>query len=143
VLRLTKNKTSNNTEETNDSMSNNIVDFSYLQELSGNDPGYMSEVLGLFLGTMPDGLRQLGELVRKGTDYDAIYKQAHFLKSSVSVVRVRGMYDQLTALEALGRLHAPQAEMMPVMESLEAIYAEAHPMLVEEKEMHSKTAAVR
>ncbi len=140
VLRLTKNQSHNAGDQNNNTMSNQIVDFSYLHELSGNDPAYISEVLGLFLGTMPDGLRQLGELVRAATDYDAIYKQAHFLKSSVSVVRVRDMYDQLATLEALGKTHAPLSEMMPVMESLETIYAEAHPVLVAEKESTSKSA---
>jgi CheY-like chemotaxis protein len=140
VLRLTRNASSNPNHENTGSMSNNIIDFSYLQELSGNDSGYIAEVLGLFLGTMPDGLHQLGELVRTGADYDAIYKQAHFLKSSVSVVRVRDMYDNLTTLEALARMHAPASEMLPVMETLETTYAEAHPILMAERESHSKSA---
>ncbi|MBS1614535.1 MAG: response regulator [Bacteroidetes bacterium] len=142
VLRLTKNKSSNQEEEQPDIMSSDIINFSYLLELSGNDSGYIAEVLGLFLGTMPDGLRQLGELVRNGNDFDAIYKQAHFLKSSVSIVQVRDMYDNLTAIEAMGKLHAPQAEMMPVMINLEETFAEAYPILLREKEARSKSTAV-
>jgi PAS domain S-box-containing protein len=137
ILRLTSKQT-NAAGETSNPMKNNIVDFSYLLELSGNDPGYISEVLGLFLGTMPDGLQQLGKLVREGKDYDSIYRQSHFLKSSVSVVRVRGMYDNLAKLEALGKAKAPQEEMMPVLELLESTYAEAHPILVSERERNSK-----
>ncbi len=41
-------------------MNNDLVDFSYLHELSGNDTAYIIEVVNLFLGTMPKGLKQLG-----------------------------------------------------------------------------------
>jgi PAS domain S-box-containing protein len=141
ILRLTSKHASEGQGETNNSMNNSVVDFSYLIELSGNDAGYISEVLSLFLGTMPEGLQQLGKLVRAGNDYEAIYRQAHFLKSSVSIVRVRGMYDNLSKLEALGKNNAPQSEMMPILEELEATYAEAHPILVAEKEAKSKNVA--
>ncbi len=141
ILRLTRNKQSAaNGDPNKKNMNNPIVDFSYLQELSGNDPAYISEVLSLFLGTMPDGLGQLGRLVREGSDYDAIYRQSHFLKSSVSVVRVRNMFDNLAKLEALGKNKASQDEMMPVMEELEQTYSEAHPVLVAEKEKGAKSA---
>ncbi len=141
VLRLTKNKSSNPEGEELDIMSTDIINFTYLLELSGNDSGYIAEVLGLFLGTMPEGLRQLGDLVRDGKDFDGIYKQAHFLKSSVSIVQVRDMYDNLTAIEAMGKLHAPQEEMMPVMISMEETFAKAYPILQREKEARSKIAA--
>ncbi len=140
ILRLTRNKQSDDGDANKKNMKNSIVDFSYLQELSGNDPGYISEVLNLFLGTMPDGLAQLGRLVRGGTDYDGIYRQAHFLKSSVSVVRVRDMFDNLGKLETLGKNNAPLNDMLAVLEVLEQTYSEAHPVLVAEKERTSKSA---
>ena len=64
ILKYTR-KTSNATPDKNPvEMNNDIVDFSYLRELSGNDTAYIAEVLNLFLGTVPEGLQQLGRLVR-------------------------------------------------------------------------------
>jgi CheY-like chemotaxis protein len=116
------------------SMKNDLVDFSYLHELSGNDHVYISEVISLFLGTMPEGLQQLGRQVRDTDDYEAIYRQAHFLKSSVSVIRVRDMFANLTKLEALAKAHSSREQMMPVLEELETTYAAAHPILLAEKD---------
>jgi HPt (histidine-containing phosphotransfer) domain-containing protein len=115
-------------------MNNDLVDFSYLHELSGNDSAYITEVINLFLGTMPEGLQQLAHQVRDTDDYEAIYRQAHFLKSSVSVIRVRDMFSNLSRLEALARAKASREEMLPVLEELETTYAAAHPLLLAEKE---------
>ncbi len=139
ILRLTRSKHPDGAGPTNMSMKSTLVDFNYLYELAGNDPAYINEVLNLFLGTMPDGLSQLGRLVRGGTDYEAIYRQAHFLKSSVSVVRVKNMFDNLGKLEALGKAKAPLNDMLAVMEVLEQTYSEAHPLLLAEKERNSKS----
>jgi PAS domain S-box-containing protein len=141
ILRLTRRRLENGgDDESSTSMNNNLIDFSYLKELSGDDPAYMSEVLNLFLGTMPDGLQQLGKLVRSGTDFDGIYRQAHFLKSSVSVVRVKDMYDNLSKIEALGKAKGSVNDMLPILEVLEETYSQAHPILLSEKERYSKNA---
>jgi PAS domain S-box-containing protein len=135
ILRLTRHETNSETDTNNSTMKNNdIVDFTYLHELSGNDAAYIKEVINLFLGTMPEGLQQLGHQVRNTEDYESIYRQAHFLKSSVSVIRVRDMFDNLSKLEALAKHKAPREEMLPVLEILESTYAEAHPVLIAEKE---------
>lgn len=133
ILRFTRQTDNVQLNHTPD-MNNSIVDFSYLNDLSGGDPAYIKEVLNLFLGTMPDGLKQLGRLVREGNDFDGIYRQAHFLKSSVSVIRVRNMFDDLTKLEALAKAKSPKEDMMPVMEGLENIYNAAHPILMTERD---------
>ena len=121
-------------------MNNDLVDFSYLHELSGNDAAYINEVLNLFLGTMPEGLQQLGHLVRHTEDYEATYRQAHFLKSSVSVIRIKDMFDNLSKLESLAKKREPKAELLPVLEVLEKTYAAAHPVLIAEKEKAGRGA---
>jgi PAS domain S-box-containing protein len=133
ILKFTREKTYSD-QNNNLSMNNDLVDFSYLHELSGNDSAYITEVINLFLGTMPEGLQQLAHQVRDTDDYEAIYRQAHFLKSSVSVIRVRDMFSNLSRLEALARAKASREEMLPVLEELETTYAAAHPLLLAEKE---------
>jgi HPt (histidine-containing phosphotransfer) domain-containing protein len=111
-----------------------LIDLSYLHELSGNDPGYIHEVIQLFLGTMPDGLQKLEDLVRNTQDKDAIYRQAHFLKSSVSIVKIRGMYENLASIEMLAKKDEPMSRITEVLDETLAIFAEAHPELLAIKE---------
>ncbi len=128
ILRLTQ-KRKQLREQTTIQMKNDLIDFTYLEELSGNDPSYISEVLNLFLGTMPEGLEQLEHLAKNTTDWDAIYRQAHFLKSSVSVIRIRNVFDSLTKIEAAAKAQ-DRAILLPVLEEILATYNEAHPLLM-------------
>lgn len=134
ILKYTRKSNPLNPENDPAMMKNDLVDFSYLYELSGNDAAYIAEVIGLFLGTVPDGLQTLGGVVRDTDDYETIYRQAHFLKSSVSVIRVKDMFVNLSKLESLAKAKASKEEMLPVLELLESTYAAAHPILIAEKE---------
>ncbi|MEZ5017501.1 MAG: Hpt domain-containing protein [Flavipsychrobacter sp.] len=80
-----------------------IVDFGFLEELSGGDSIYKFELLSIFLSTTPDGVVNLEQLVEKGKDYEAIYKQAHALKSSVGVIKIRDVHPGMAKIEALAR----------------------------------------
>ena len=112
------------------------VDLTYLYDLAGNDPGYINEVLDLFLGTMPEGLKQLEQLIRDTRDTESIYRQAHFLKSSVSVVHIRDMFDNLSKIEALAQQQEDKSKMIPVLDEMLATFELAHPMLLAEKVKH-------
>lgn len=129
ILRFTKKKEimqqNNNTRPP--------VDLTYLHELSGHDPVYINEVLDLFLGTMTDGLEQLENLVKHTEDWDGIYRQAHFLKSSVSVVQVRDMFDNLAKIERAAQQKEDKAGMALMLEQILATYQEARPLLMAEK----------
>lgn len=128
ILRLVQ-KTIHKTERKMMPKKNDVVDFTYLEELSGNDPSYISEVLQLFLSTMPDGLDHLHQLIRDTQDWDAIYRQAHFLKSSVSVIRIRNVFDNLTKIEAAAKAQDKQT-LMPIIEEILGVYQQAHPLLI-------------
>src|SRR5688572_1610861 len=87
-------------------MTDRLVDFSFLEELSGGARGYKCDVLNIFLATVDEGLANLGQLIKKSDDFDAIFKQAHALKSSAGIIKVQDMYDRLAKIEELGRLIA-------------------------------------
>jgi CheY-like chemotaxis protein/HPt (histidine-containing phosphotransfer) domain-containing protein len=106
-----------------------ILDLSYLYELSGSDPAYIREVLKIFMGTMPEGLGQLADLVHAGDNNEATYRQAHFLKSSVSIVRIRDMYDNLSQIESMAKEGAPKEQLLPILEDIQKIFALALPLL--------------
>jgi len=82
---------------------------------------------------MPEGLEHLEHLAKNTEDWDAIYRQAHFLKSSVSVIRIRNMFDNLTKIEAHAKAHEKEA-MLAVLEEVLSVYKEAHPLLLAERD---------
>lgn len=132
IIRLTKK----NNIMSQDNAARPPVDLSYLYELSGHDPVYISEVLDLFLGTMGDGLEQLEHLVRETDDWDGIYRQAHFLKSSVSVVQVRDMFENLARIENAAQKQQDKEGIIKILETILDVYKEAHPVLIAEKANH-------
>jgi CheY-like chemotaxis protein len=134
VLEFTRKKTFTRQDNSDRATAADLVDLSYVHDLYPNDKVRSARVINIFLDTMPEGLAQLAHLVRDTEDYEAIYRQAHFLKSSVSVIRVRDMFANLTKLEDLAKAHAPREQMLPLLEVLETTFDAARPVLLAEKE---------
>lgn len=84
-------------------MYDDLVDFGFLEELSGGDPKYKYDVLEIFTSTADEGLAKLKKLVEESGDYEALFKQAHALKSSAGIVKVKDMHPRLARIEELGR----------------------------------------
>ncbi|HRO42627.1 MAG TPA: ATP-binding protein [Flavipsychrobacter sp.] len=114
-----------------------IVDFSFLQEIADNDSAYMHEVLDIFISTMPVGLAQLSSLINDTEDFESIAKQAHFLKSSVGIVKIRGMFDQLAKIELMAKQGQGLNEIRNIIKEITDTYNQAHPLVLKEKEKHN------
>lgn len=138
IIKLTKDKEKNNfTNVINDDADMKaLVDLSFLYDISDDDSNYIYDVIEIFLTTMPEGLEKLAGLINDTDDYEAIYRQAHFLKSSVSVVKVRDMYDYLAQIEYLGKEKKEKEEIKRLLGILQDIYKEAHPIIIAEREKH-------
>lgn len=125
-------------------MSEPLIDFAFLDEISGGDPKYIYEILDIFLSNTPEGLEKLEKLLRDTDDWDAIYKQAHFLKSSVGIIKIRGAHAQLASIEAMGRTQVrnieegksltPKAEFITLLDGLLVTFNEAVPLLIAERD---------
>jgi len=118
-----------------------LLDLSYLYELSGNDPKYIYDVIEIFLDNTPEGMDKLDELIRTTDDFDAIYKQAHFLKSSVSIVKVRDMYDKLNRIENIARTDKNKPQIISLLDEVQATFSEAMPLILDEKERNKPATA--
>ncbi|WP_276133200.1 Hpt domain-containing protein [Polluticoccus soli] len=114
-----------------------LIDFDFLREISGNDPEYMFEVIQIFLDSTPAGIRKLDEMIRDPKNWDDISKQAHSLKSSVSVIKIRGVFEQLAEIEGLTRQKQDLAEtekerVRELMRAIATTFGEAEPVLADE-----------
>jgi hypothetical protein len=111
-----------------------IVDFSFIYDMSDNDTAYVYEIISLFIETVSTGLVKLEQLIRKTNDFEAIGRQAHFLKSSANVIKVRDMYDDLLGINTLARQGTGKDKMIPMLDNMIANFNEARPILIAEKE---------
>lgn len=114
-------------------MSAPILDLDYLQDISGGDPKYVYEVLTLFIETFPAGLANLEQLIRETDDFDAIHKQAHTLKSSAGIVRIRATFDDLSRIDMLARNKSNKEEIINRLESILFNFNKALPFIQSER----------
>ncbi len=84
-------------------MTTPIVDFSFLYDLAENDTTYIHEVVKLYINNIPDGIANLEKLINGSGNYEAIQRQAHSLKSSAGIIKVREMYDDLAAIDSFAK----------------------------------------
>jgi signal transduction histidine kinase/DNA-binding response OmpR family regulator len=113
-----------------------IVDFSFLKELADNDSSQIYEILDIFLDTMPAGMNELRSLINESADPDKISKQAHFLKSSVGVVKVKDMYQLLAGIESLAAAGQNTGEIKELFKKAMDNFTMALPLVQREKELH-------
>jgi len=109
-----------------------LVDFSFIYDLGGDRPEFIQQVLTIFMENTPPGLRLLEELVKKGRNWDKISKQAHFLKSSVGIVKVLGMHERLQQIETLAREKRDKKLIVQLLNEIVETFAKAE-KVIEEK----------
>lgn len=111
-----------------------LIDFDFLNEISGGDAGYMSDVLDIFLSTVPDGIENLNKLILETEDWDSIYKLSHSLKSSLGIVKVGNLLELMTGIEANAMKEKDKAKAISDIQSITATFDEARPQLLTAKE---------
>ena len=93
----------------------------------------------IFLENMPEVLDKLNNVIQDGSDWDAISKQAHFLKSSTSVVKVGDMFDKLYDIEKLTKISGTELETIKIIfAEIQELFIQAHPILLSENERYKK-----
>lgn len=109
-----------------------ILDLGYVRELAGGKKDYVAQVLAIFMDNTPSGLRDLAQLVDVGQDMDKISRQAHFLKSSVSIVRIKGMQETLQRIESLAKDERNLPEIRNLLVDLTKTFAIAEQLINKE-----------
>ena len=79
-----------------------FVDVSFIKSLS-TEPEYLSSVIEIFIDTMGNGLKKLEALVTEWADFEAIGKQAHFLKSSAVIIKIKDVHENLMKIEHIAK----------------------------------------
>ena len=119
-------------------MSIPLIDLSYVQSLSGNDPAYMRDIINIYIDTMTPGLAKLNKLIKETDDFEAIHKQAHFLKSSAGIVKVADLYNNLVDIDMTARQKTNKEHIAEVLITVEKDYKAALPLLTKERDRNSR-----
>jgi HPt (histidine-containing phosphotransfer) domain-containing protein len=114
-------------------MNKPILDLSYLVETSSGDSQYIYEVLTIFIDSFPVGLNNLEKLIKTTNDFQAIHKQAHSLKSSASVVKIKDVYEAISKIDALSRQSIGKEEIVANMELVLSNFSKALPLIQSER----------
>lgn len=112
----------------------NLVDFSYVMELGGGKPGFLKQVLTIFMENTPPGIKNLEDLIRNTSKWDAISKQAHALKSSVDIIKIHGMRDKLYQIELLAKAKKDKPVIKNILDEILADFSKAEEIIKEKME---------
>jgi HPt (histidine-containing phosphotransfer) domain-containing protein len=77
---------------------NATIDISMLYTISEDDDMYIRKMVQTFVNNMPSTLQKIDDGVSTA-DWDAVYKGAHYAKSSLSIIKVHGMTDNMLRIE--------------------------------------------
>lgn len=114
-------------------MNKPILDLSYLIDTSSGDNQYIYEVLTIFIESFPVGLSNLEKLIKTTEDFCAIHKQAHALKSSASVVKIKDVYEAISNIDALSRKNTGKDEILANLELVIYNFGKALPFIQSER----------
>lgn len=118
-----------------------LLDLSYLFEISFGETKYVFDVLSLFIETFPAGLNNLEKLIRETDDFDAIHKQAHTLKSSAGIIRIRNVYDDLARIDTLARTKTGKEEIIVKLDNILFNFKKALPLIQAERGRNKPTTS--
>ncbi len=107
------------------------VDLSYVYDLSDNDNQYVCDIISIFLATIPGKIIEFEKLVNEMQNYKMIAEQAHALKSSSSVIKIRDMHSDLIKIETLARTNTGITEIQGLLRNILKNFGEAVPCLNE------------
>ncbi|MDB5230911.1 MAG: Hpt sensor hybrid histidine kinase [Chitinophagaceae bacterium] len=74
-----------------------VIDLATLYSFS-EDKTYLKQVVETFLTTLPDSIKKM-EVYSEMNDYDNLSRMAHFTKSSLSVIKIQQILEQVQNIE--------------------------------------------
>lgn len=106
-------------------------DLSYLMEMGEQE--FIAEVIGMFLENTPAMLSDIrNELIQE--NWTEVYAMAHRLKSSVGILKIDQMFDELALVEEKSRDKEQVEQVVPLVERLEHHFSLLRPMLEAERD---------
>lgn len=91
---------------------NNLtINLDMLYDISGDDEEYIKKMIVTFLKNMPDTLKKIEQGINE-KNWDTVFKGAHYAKSSLSVIKVEEMAQDMLRIE-LNAKHKTDLSIIP------------------------------
>ena len=107
------------------------IDLSLLNKLAGNDNAYIKTMINLFLDNMPNTLNKLQQY-HNDSDWDNVFRTAHYAKSSLSVIKIRQMYEIAEQIENIAKSEKNTKKTTDLIVEINNYYAKAKYLLNKE-----------
>jgi CheY-like chemotaxis protein len=104
------------------------IDLSFLQELAAGDEQYTKAMIALFVENIPTTLKNLTQAVANN-QWQQVAKLAHYLKSSLSVIKIKEMYNLSIVLEDMAKTEKNYINANSIIHQLNTLYAKAEFLL--------------
>ncbi len=96
IVQSVNNKTVSN--------KNNKVDFSYLENVSGNNKSFIKEIAEAFIKSIPNSIHEL-DMHSENENWTELARVAHKIKPSITLLGVHNLKEKIVKLEEEAKLH--------------------------------------
>jgi hypothetical protein len=110
-------------------MGNEILDLNFLMEVTNGDKTHISNVIDIFITSTDKALKNLDKCVLDES-WAEVSRQAHAIKSSLQVVNIIGMYDQVLFIEKNAETSSNKKSVKDGLEMAKKLYKAAKPYLL-------------
>ncbi len=101
-----------------------LYDLSFVNEMAGGNQEFVNQLLELFVQTVPESI----ELINKhyeAQDFEALGKEAHKLKSTISTVKIPSFIDKIKEIEHIGKTEEGLSRLPQLIEEFNQIMPKA------------------
>lgn len=110
------------------------IDISMLYAISEDDDTYIRKMVETFLANMPVTLQKI-EAAISSNNWDEVYKSAHYAKSSLSVIKVQGMNDNMLRIELNAKHRTDLPHLPQLLNTINREFENARKLLQEKFEL--------
>jgi HPt (histidine-containing phosphotransfer) domain-containing protein len=110
-------------------MVNEILDLSFLIEVTNNDKTHVSNVIDIFIESTDKALKNMDKLIHAENWYE-LSRQAHAIKSSLHVINIIGMHEQILFIEKNAETNSDKKIVTQSVTNAKKLYKRAKPLLV-------------
>lgn len=102
----------------------NIIDLSYLQEISGGDASFIKEMLELYINTTAQEANLFNDLLQRN-DWEGIGHLAHKMKAPIQMLGANDLFNTIRTIENNGKNGTDLHEMPALIEKVQALVKES------------------
>lgn len=107
-----------------------VVDITMLKDLTDGDWPSMKSIVEVFLAQTPGYIKDI-RAHYEAKSWDALYKAAHLIKSSLSIIKTDDMFEITVQIESEARSGNPSDKLGVLIDSLEEKFNRTQPLLQE------------